>query len=77
MSKNLYNSLNNKKTKSNQIEILKKENGSLSQSYKELLIKMKKMQNEYESMYSKFLNENQMREINLKNNYNRYQDLLQ
>ena len=77
MSKNLYNSLNNKKTKSNQIEILKKENGSLSQSYKELLIKMKKMQNEYVSMYSKFLKENKIRENNLKNNYNRYQDLLQ
>ena len=77
MSKNLYNSLNNKKSKSNPIEILKKENASLMQSYKELLIKIKKMQNEYESMYSKFLNENQMRENNLKNNYNRYQDLLQ
>ena len=74
MSKNLYNSLNNKKSKSNPIEILTKENASLSQSYKELLIKMKKMQNEYESMYSKFLNENQMRENNLKNNYNRYQE---
>ena len=74
MSKNLYNSLNNKKSKSNPIEILTKENALLIQSYKELLIKMKKMQNEYESMYSKFLNENQMRENNLKNNYNRYQE---
>ena len=62
---------------SNPILILKKENAALTRSYKELLLKFKKMQNEYESMYFKFLSENQTREINLKNNYNRYQDLLQ
>ena len=69
MSKKYYNS--------NPIELLKKENASLTRSYKDLLIKMKKMQNEYEAMYIKYVNENQIRENNIKNNYNKYQDLLQ
>ena len=69
MSKKYYNS--------NPIEILKKENASLTRQYKDLLIKMKRMQNEYESMYIKYVNENHIRENNIKNNYNKYQDLLQ
>ena len=69
MSKKYYNS--------NPIEILKKENISLTRQYKDLLIKMKRMQNEYETMYIKYVNENQIRENNLKNNYDKYQDLLQ
>ena len=77
MSQNTYYNKKPKSNPSNPIEILKKQNASLSHSYKELVIKFKKMQSEYESMYSKFLNENKMRENNIKNNYNRYQDLLQ
>ena len=60
MSKKYYNS--------NPIEILKKENASLTRQYKDLLIKMKRMQNEYESMYIKYVNENHIRENNIKNN---------
>ena len=75
MSKKFYS--NNNKYNSNPIELLKKENASLTRSYKDLLIKMKTMQNEYETMYIKYVNENQMRENSIKNNYNKYQDLLQ
>jgi hypothetical protein len=38
---------------------------------------MKKIQRDYESMYSKFVNENQLRENFMKNNYIKYQELLQ
>ena len=38
---------------------------------------MKKMQNEYESLYMNFVKENQQRENNIKNNYNKYQNLFQ
>ena len=61
--------MSNKYYDSNPIEILKKENASLTRQYKDLLIKMKRMQNEYEAMYIKYVNENQIRENN--------QDLLQ
>ena len=71
MSKKINNN------KYNSIEFLKKENSSLTKLYKDALIKMKKIQRDYETMYSKFVNENQMRENFMKNNYLRYQDLLQ
>lgn len=71
MSKKINNN------KYNSIEFLKKENSSLTKLYKDALIKMKKIQKDYETMYSKFVNENQMRENFMKNNYLRYQDLLQ
>ena len=63
--------------KYNSIEFLKKENASLTKLYKDALIKMKKIQRDYESMYSKFVNENQLRENFMKNNYIKYQELLQ
>ena len=63
--------------KYNSIEFLKKENASLTKLYKDSLIKMKKIQRDYESMYSKFVNENQLREYFMKNNYIKYQELLQ
>ena len=63
--------------KYNSIEFLKKENSSLTKLYKDALIKMKKIQRDYESMYSKFVNENQLRENFMKNNYIKYQELLQ
>ena len=63
--------------KYNSIEFLKKENASLTKLYKDALIKMKKIQRDYESMYSKFVNENQLRENFMKNNYINYQELLQ
>ena len=63
--------------KYNSIEFLKKENASLTKLYKDALIKMKKIQRDYETMYSKFVNENQMRENFMKNNYIKYQELLQ
>jgi hypothetical protein len=63
--------------KYNSIEFLKKENSSLTKLYKDSLIKMKKIQRDYESMYSKFVNENQLRENFMKNNYIKYQELLQ
>ena len=68
---------NNKNNSYNSLEFLKKENASLTKLYKEALIKMKKIQKDYESMYSKYVNENQMRENIIKNNYIKYQDLLQ
>ena len=71
MSKKINNN------KFNSIEFLKKENSSLTKLYKDALVKMKKIQRDYETMYSKFVNENQMRENFMKNNYLRYQDLLQ
>ena len=61
----------------NLYESLRKENASLSILYKNAMFKMKKMQNEYESLYLNYLNENQQREHNLKNNYLKYQDLIQ
>ena len=63
--------------KYNSIEFLKKENASLTKLYKDALIKMKKIQRDYESMYSKFVHENQLRENFMKNNYIKYQELLQ
>ena len=63
--------------KYNSIEFLKKENASLTKLYKDALIKMKKIQRDYESMYSKFVNENRLRENFMKNNYIKYQELLQ
>ena len=63
--------------KYNSIEFLKKENASLTKLYKDALIKMKKIQRDYESMYSKFVNENQLRENFMKNDYIKYQELLQ
>ena len=75
MSKKIYKK--NNSINPNFIELLKQENASLTKMYKEALIKMKQMQNEYESMYSRYINENQMRENNIKSNYNKYQDLLQ
>ena len=77
MSKNLYNSYNYNSYKLNPIELLKRENSSLTKLYKEALLKMKKMQKDYELMYSKYVNENQIRENNIKNNYSQYQELLQ
>lgn len=71
MSKKSYNS------RSNPIEILKKENASVNKLYKESLLKMKKLQKDYELMYSKYIEENQMRENSIKNNYVQYQELLQ
>lgn len=76
MSKKVYNSYNHS-NKLNPIEILKRENASLTKLYKEALLKMKNMQREYELMYSKYVNENQMRENTIKNNYIQYQELLQ
>ena len=61
----------------NEYESLIMENSSLNKLYKNTLNKMKKMQSEYESMYLQYLNENQQRENTLKNNYSKYQDLLQ
>lgn len=64
MSNNLY-------------ESLRMENSSLNKLYKNAMFKMKKMQNEYESLYLNYLKENQQRENNLKNNYFKYQELIQ
>ena len=61
----------------NVYESLIMENSSLNKLYKNAMNKMKRMQNEYESMYLEYLSENQQRENTLKNNYYKYQDLLQ
>ena len=58
-------------------ESLRMENASLNTLYKNAMSKMKKMQNEYESIYLNYLNENQQRENTIKNNYFKYQNLLQ
>ena len=58
-------------------ESLRIENASLNKLYKNALLKMKKMQKEYETIYLKYLNENQQRENNIKNNYFKYQNLFQ
>ena len=61
----------------NDYESLIMENSSLNKLYKNAMNKMKRMQNEYESMYLEYLSENQQRENTLKNKYYKYQDLLQ
>jgi hypothetical protein len=61
----------------NLIESLRMENASLSQLYKNSLSKMKAMQDEYEALYLNYIKENQLRENNIKNNYFKYQNLLQ
>ena len=71
MSKKIYN--NPFKT----IEMLKNENDTLNKLYKQALLKMKKIQKDYESMYSQFVNENMIRENIIKNNYIKYQELLE
>ena len=58
-------------------ESLKMENASLNQLYKNAISKMKKMQNEYEAIYLNYLSEKEKREKYIKNNYFKYQELLQ
>ena len=58
-------------------ESLKIENACLNQLYRNAMLKMKKMHTEYESLYLNYLNENQQREDNIKNNYYKYQALFQ
>ena len=61
----------------NEYESLKNENLNLNKLYKNAMIKMKKMQNEYETMCYNYLSENQQRENSIKNNFYKYQQLLQ
>ena len=61
----------------NEYESLKKENLNLNKLYKNAMIKMKKMQNEYETICYNYLSENQQRENSIKNNFYKYQQLLQ
>ena len=58
-------------------ESLMIENNSLNKLYKTVVNKMKRMQSEYESMYLNYLSENQQRENSIKNNFSKYQELLQ
>ena len=61
----------------NQYDLLKMENLNLNKLYKNAMIKMKKMQNEYEAICYNYLSENQQRENSIKNNFYKYQQLLQ
>ena len=58
-------------------ESLRMENASLNKLYQKAMIKMKKIQNEYESLYLNYVNQNEKRENAIKNNYLKYQILFQ